>query len=113
LRNELEITEALENLRKAVGRVKAHIVKGWWKDTGKPEDILEANRLLIDDIERKIEGTIEEGARVEGRVQIGHETTVKSRSVIRGPSVIGRDCTIGPDTYVGPYTSIGGPFTNR
>ncbi len=106
-RNELEITEALENLRKAGRRVKAHIVKQWWKDTGKPEDILEANRLLIDDIERKIEGIIEEGARVEGRVQIGQGTTVKSRSVIRGPSIIGRDCTIGPDTYVGPYTSIG------
>ena len=106
-RNELEITEALENLRMQGGHIKAHIVKGWWKDTGRPEDILEANRLLIDDLDRRIEGTIEDGARVEGRVHIGPGTTVKSGSVIRGPSTIGRDCVIGPNTYVGPYTSIG------
>ena len=106
-RNELEITEAIENLRKQGGRIKAHIVKGWWKDTGKPEDILEANRLLIDDLERRIEGSVEDGARVEGRVRVGPGTSVKSGSVIRGPSIIGRDCVIGPDTYVGPYTSIG------
>ena len=80
---------------------------GWWKDTGKPEDILEANHLFLEDIERGIEGTMEPGARVKGRVRIGARSVVKSGSVIRGPAVIGQDCVIGPETYVGPYTSIG------
>ncbi len=106
-RNELEITEALENLRKQGGRIRAQVVTGWWKDTGKPEDILEANHLLLDDIQRRIDGTVEEGARVEGRVQVGPKTVVRAGSVIRGPTIIGKDCVIGPDTYVGPYTSIG------
>lgn len=106
-RDELEITEALDSLRKEDGRVKAHIVTGWWKDTGKPEDILEANRFLLDDIDRRIEGTVEADARVEGRVAVGAGTVIKKGSVVRGPSVIGRDCVVGPDTYVGPYTSIG------
>src|SRR5256886_2052220 len=106
-RNELEITEALDHLRVQGGKLKAHIVTGWWKDTGKPEDILEANHLLLEDIDRKIEGTVEAGARVEGRVRIGARTVVKSGSVIRGPVVIGQDCVVGPETYVGPYTSIG------
>jgi len=94
-------------LRVQGGKLKAHIVTGWWKDTGKPEDILEANHLLLEDIDRKIEGTVEAGARVEGRVRIGARTVVKSGSVIRGPVVIGQDCIVGPETYVGPYTSIG------
>jgi len=106
-RNELEITEALDELRKQGGRIRAAIVKGWWKDTGKPEDILEANHLLLDDVERRIDGTVEEGATVEGRVRIGEGTVVASGSVVKGPVVIGRDCVIGPRTYVGPYTSIG------
>ncbi len=106
-REELEITDAIENLRKGGGRVRAHIVQGWWKDTGKPEDILEANRLLLDDIGRSIEGEVEKGATVEGRVRIEAGTVVKSGSVVRGPTVIGRDCILGPDTYVGPYTSVG------
>ena len=106
-RNELEITEALDDLRKQGGRIKAHVVTGWWKDTGKPEDVLEANRLLLDDLEKKIEGTVEPTARVEGRVHIGRGTVVKSDSVVRGPTTIGRNCVIGPNTHIGPYTSIG------
>ncbi len=106
-REELEITDAIENLRKQGGSVKAHIVTGWWKDTGKPEDILEANHLILDDVVKSIEGTVEEGARIEGRVRVESGTVVREGSVVRGPSVIGRNCVIGPDTYVGPYTSIG------
>ena len=87
--------------------MKALLVKGWWKDTGRPEDVLEANRLLLEDLEPRNEGTIKEGAEVIGRVQIGEGTVVERGSVVRGPVVIGRDCVIGPGTYVGPYTSIG------
>jgi glucose-1-phosphate thymidylyltransferase len=106
-RNELEITDALDNLRARGGRVKALLVKGWWKDTGRPEDVLEANRLLLEDIEPVNEGTKKEGAEVTGRVRIGKGTVIERGSVIRGPAIIGRDCVIGPDTYIGPYTSIG------
>ncbi len=106
-RNELEITDALETLRRQGGKIRAHVVTGWWKDTGKPEDILEANRLLLDDLERRIDGTIEAGARVDGRVALGAGSVVKAGSVVRGPSVIGKDCVIGPDTHIGPYTSVG------
>ncbi|MFQ5919629.1 MAG: glucose-1-phosphate thymidylyltransferase [Thermoplasmata archaeon] len=106
-RNELEITDALDRLRAGGGSLKAHEVTGWWKDTGRAEDILEANRLILDDIEAVDDGTVERGARVEGRVRIDSGSVVRTGSVVKGPTVIGRDCVIGPDTQVGPYTSIG------
>ena len=106
-RNELEITDAIENLRKSGMRVKAYVVKGWWKDTGKPEDILEANHLLLEDIEPRNDGVVEEGAQVTGRVTIGEGTVIAKGSLVRGPAVIGKNCVIGPNTYIGPYTSIG------
>ncbi|HYS72425.1 MAG TPA: glucose-1-phosphate thymidylyltransferase [Thermoplasmata archaeon] len=106
-RNEFEITEALDDLRKRGGTVKAHVVTGWWKDTGRPEDILEANRFLLDDLKGGNEGTLEEGSRVEGRVKVGAGTVIKAGSVIRGPTVIGNNCIIGPNTHIGPYTSVG------
>src|SRR2546422_6579289 len=106
-RNELEITEAIDDLRKGGRPVKAFLVNGWWKDTGRPEDILEANHLILEDIVPRTEGTVEEGAEVVGRVRIEKGTTVREGSVIRGPVAIGKNCVIGPGTYVGPYTSIG------
>ena len=106
-RNELEITDAIENLGKAGGKVKAYVVKGWWKDTGRPEDVLEANHLLLEDLEPRNEGTVEDGVQIHGRVRIGMGTLVAKGCVIRGPVVIGASCVIGPDTYLGPYTSIG------
>ena len=106
-RDELEITDALEALRAAGGTILAHVVTGWWKDTGKPEDILEANRLVLDELASHVEGTVEPGAQVSGRVAIGRGTLVRSGAVVAGPAVIGRDCVIGAGTYVGPYTAIG------
>ena len=106
-RDELEITDALEALRAAGGTILAHVVTGWWKDTGKPEDILEANRLVLDELASNVEGTVEPGAQVSGRVAIGRGTLVRSGAVVAGPAVIGRDCVIGAGTYVGPYTAIG------
>ena len=106
-RNELEITDAIESLRKSGKRVKAYVVKGWWKDTGRPEDILEANHLILEDVEPFNEGKVEEGAQVTGRVRIGKGTVVAKGSVVKGPAIIGKDCVIGPSTYVGPFTSIG------
>jgi glucose-1-phosphate thymidylyltransferase len=106
-RNELEVTEAIDHLRQAGHRVKAYTVDGWWKDTGRPEDILEANHLVLEDVRPGNEGTVEEGAEVLGRVRIERGTVVARGSVIRGPVAIGKDCVIGPNTYIGPYTSIG------
>ncbi len=80
-RNELEITEALDHLRVQGGKLKAHIVTGWWKDTGKPEDILEANHLLLEDIDRKIEGTVEAGARGRDRARLHRRTRDLCRAV--------------------------------
>jgi len=105
-RNELEITDAIDNLRKSTGKVKAIPVKGWWKDTGKPEDILMANHLVLEDIESENKGVLEGDVRLIGRVKIGENTIIRD-SVIRGPVIIGSGCTIGPNTYIGPYTSIG------
>jgi len=106
-RNELEVTDAIDTLRKKGGRIQAYLVKGWWKDTGRPEDILEANHLILEDVAPMNEGTVEDGVQITGRVRIEKGTVIARGSVIRGPAVIGKDCVIGPSTYIGPYTSIG------
>ncbi|HIH69037.1 glucose-1-phosphate thymidylyltransferase [Methermicoccus shengliensis] len=103
-RNELEITDAIQWLIDNGYRVEASIVEGWWKDTGKPEDILEANRLILDDIQPKNEGKAE-NSRIMGRVVIESGTVIKD-SVIKGPCVVGKNCRI-VNSYIGPYTSIG------
>lgn len=103
-RDELEITDAIQWLIEHGYKVDASFVEGWWKDTGKPEDIFEANRLILDDIESKCEGEVDE-SRIMGRVVIEKGTLVK-RSVVKGPCIIGRNSMIS-DSYIGPYTSIG------
>ena len=103
-RNELEITDAIQNLIDRGLTVRPHIVEGWWKDTGKLEDILEANRLILDTLERRIEGKVDDDSRVEGKVVIEDGACVE-RSVIRGPAIIGRGARI-VHAYVGPFTSI-------
>ncbi len=108
-RGELEITDAIQKLIDWGLRVDCAVVRGWWKDTGTPNDILEANRLLLDYKYREtvVKGMVEEGARIEGRVFIEEGAVIKSGSVVRGPAYIGRNTVIGPSTYVGPYTSVG------
>ncbi|WP_457549279.1 glucose-1-phosphate thymidylyltransferase [Archaeoglobus sp.] len=103
-RNELEITDAIQWLIDNGYRVEASIVKGWWKDTGKPEDILEANRLVLDDIQPKNDG-ITENSKIMGRVVIEFGAMIKD-SVIKGPCIIGKNSQI-INSYIGPYTSIG------
>ncbi|MEM3891695.1 MAG: glucose-1-phosphate thymidylyltransferase [Nitrososphaerales archaeon] len=106
-RGELEITEAIQHLLDRGCRVHVRFVQGWWKDTGRPEDLLEANQLILHDIETRIEGVVEGDATVSGSVVIGRNSIVRSGSTIRGPAVIGESCEIGPRAYIGPYTSIG------
>ncbi len=103
-RNELEITDAIQDLIDRGLQVRPHIVDGWWKDTGKLEDMLEANRLILDKIERRIDGTVDAESRIEGKVVIEAGAVVE-RSVIRGPVVIGANARI-VHAYVGPFTSI-------
>lgn len=104
-RGELEITDAIQELLNTKMKVDSYIVKGWWKDTGKPEDVLDANQLILDVLESQNNGEIEKGAGISGRVYIGKGTKIKENSVIRGPVIIGENCEI--DAYIGPYTSIG------
>ena len=104
-RNELEITDAIQDLIDRGLEVRPHLVQGWWKDTGKLEDMLEANRLILETIERRIEGSVDAESRIEGKVIIEAGAVIE-RSVIRGPVVIGPDARI-VHAYIGPFTSIG------
>jgi glucose-1-phosphate thymidylyltransferase len=103
-RGELEITDAIQHLVDSGLRVDPHIVRGWWKDTGQVQDMLEANRLILDDIEERHEGELID-SRVEGRVAIERGARLE-RTTVRGPAIIGRDAVL-TDAYIGPYTAIG------
>ena len=105
-RGELEITDAIQDLIDRGLKVHPHQVRGWWKDTGKLEDMLEANRIVLESLEtRRGPGDDHEGNLIEGRVDLGENVTIRD-SVLRGPAVIGDGVTI-ENTFVGPYTSIG------
>ncbi len=106
-RNELEITEALQLLLSNKYRVGSQIVDGWWKDTGTVEDILESNRLVLDEISRRIQGAVDEEDSIQGRVQIARNAKIAQGAIVRGPSVIGDGTILESGVYVGPYTSIG------
>jgi glucose-1-phosphate thymidylyltransferase len=103
-RNELEITDAIQDLIDRGLTVIPHLVDGWWKDTGKLEDMLEANRLILETFTQRIEGTVDETSRVEGKVVI-EEGAVIERSIVRGPAIIGARARL-THAYVGPFTSI-------
>jgi len=110
-RGELEITEAIQLLLENGYNVGHRFVKGWWKDTGAPEDILEANRLVLDELKPETKGTIEDNSSIQGRVSIGEDSIIKKGALIRGPTIIGENSTIENDVYIGSYTSIGNNAT--
>jgi glucose-1-phosphate thymidylyltransferase len=103
-RGELEITDAIQHLVDSGMRVEPHVVEGWWKDTGRLDDMLEANRLILDNIEPRMDGELVD-SRVDGRVVIEAGARLE-RSNVRGPAMIGAGTRL-VDAYVGPYTSIG------
>jgi glucose-1-phosphate thymidylyltransferase len=103
-RGELEITDAIQHLVDSGLRVEPHVVEGWWKDTGRLDDMLEANRLILDNIEPRMDGELVD-SRVDGRVVVEAGARLE-RSNVRGPAMIGADTRL-VDAYVGPYTSIG------
>jgi len=104
-RGELEISDAHTWLIEHGYKVGYTEITGWWKDTGKPNDLLEANRLVLDNMEQDIKGELDKKSDVAGRVVIGEGTRV-IKSKIRGPAIIGKNCLI-EDSYLGPYTAIG------
>lgn len=106
-RGELEITDAIRTLLEDGQAIDSHVVHGWWKDTGKPEDVLEANRLVLDDRNAVKDGEIAEGAEVVGNVELHETARIEADAVVRGPVSIAENTTIEGGTYVGPYSSIG------
>jgi glucose-1-phosphate thymidylyltransferase len=103
-RNELEITDAIQDLIDRGCVVRPHLIDGWWKDTGKLDDMLEANRLILETFEQRIDGTVDTKSRVEGKVVIEAGAQI-IESVIRGPAIIGANARI-EHAYVGPFTAI-------
>jgi glucose-1-phosphate thymidylyltransferase len=103
-RNELEITDAIQYLIEHGYEVQPHLVTGWWKDTGKIEDILEANRLILETVSGSNQGDVDETSRINGEVVLEEGVVVKN-SIIRGPAIVGKNSEI-TDSYIGPFTSI-------
>ena len=105
-RGELEITDAIQDLIDRDLSVHPHQVRGWWKDTGKLEDMLEANRIVLESYDLKRQhGSYGDGSTLEGRIGIG-EGVELINSVVRGPAVIGDGARI-ENAFVGPYSAIG------
>jgi glucose-1-phosphate thymidylyltransferase len=103
-RGELEITDAIQYLVDHGFSVRAELISNWWKDTGKVEDLLEANRFVLNDQDRSIEGDVDEASHIVGDVHIAAGAVVRD-SVIRGPSTIGAGCRI-EHSIIDPWTSI-------
>jgi glucose-1-phosphate thymidylyltransferase len=108
-RGELEISDAHQYLIEKGMKVGYAEITGWWKDTGKPTDLLEANRLVLDNITPAVRGEVDERSIVAGKVVIEKGARIVG-SVIRGPAIIGEGCLV-EDSYVGPFSSIGNNTT--
>jgi glucose-1-phosphate thymidylyltransferase len=109
-RGELEITDAIQHLVDDGRRVEPHIVRGWWKDTGRLEDMLEANRLILDNIDARVDGELVD-SQIDGRVVIEAGARLE-RTTVRGPAIVGAGSRLS-DCYIGPYTAIGERCTIR
>jgi glucose-1-phosphate thymidylyltransferase len=104
-RGELEITDAIQWLVDQGKRVRCELLTGWWIDTGKLTPLLEANRLLLEKIETRIDGKVDDASTIDGRVIVEAGATV-TNSILRGPLVIGAGARIA-DSFVGPFSAIG------
>ena len=103
-RGELEITDAIQQLLDDGQTVRASRVEGWWLDTGKKDELLEANRIVLTTVKRRIDGDVDDASTLTGEVVVEAGAVVRG-SVVRGPAVIGADARL-TDCYVGPFTSI-------
>lgn len=104
-RGEYEITDAIQKLLEMGKEVRSHILRGWWCDTGKKEDLLEANRLILNDFsKRNIEGDVDSQSHISGMVEIKEGTRIEN-SLIQGPVSIAENCRV-KNSRIGPFTSI-------
>lgn len=103
-RGELEITDAIQWLIDQGLDVDPHVIEGWWKDTGRLDDMLEANRIMLDVLEPRIEGLVDSESETLGRVVVEKGAEVIN-STIRGPAIIGENTRI-INSFIGPFTSI-------
>ena len=106
-RNELEITDALDQLLKMNKKISYHIITDYWKDTGTPEDIIHANRVILEKMKSFNEGEKENDVIISGNVMIGKNTKINGKTEIIGPVIIGENCVIESGTRIGPNASIG------
>ena len=106
-RNELEITDALQMLLEEKNKITYHLVSDYWKDTGTPDDIIHANRVVIKDMKPSFKGKKEKDVQITGNVTVGVGSQIKSGATLIGPVIIGKNCIIDSGTRVGPNTSIG------
>ena len=105
-RGELEITDAIQKLLEKKFQIGSYILQSWWLDTGKKDDMLEANRVVLDEMtDVSMLGDIQNGSKISGRVHIGKGSIINACTV-RGPAMIGENCVI-EHSYIGPFTSIG------
>ena len=104
VRGELEITDAIQYLIDKGYQVHPHVISGWWKDTGKLEDMLEANRIMLEAITSRVEGEVDEASHLIGKVVVEQGAKIVA-STVRGPVIIGKSCRI-INSYIGPFTSI-------
>lgn len=106
-RGELEITEALQLLMDDGYSIEYDTVTGWWKDTGTPEDIIHANKLVLDSIGTENQFLIDDDSTINNGIVIGKNTEISRDSFVTGPIIIGKNCKIGPAVRIGPYVSVG------
>jgi glucose-1-phosphate thymidylyltransferase len=106
-RNEFEIVDALQMLLDTNKKIRYYIITDFWKDTGTPDDILQANQIILEKMKTYFNGTKDEDVTIQGNVMIGEGTIIKNNSKIIGPVIIGKNCLIDDNVYVGPNTSIG------
>ena len=106
-RNELEIADALQMLIEEKNEIIYEIITDFWKDTGTPNDIIEANRIILENMTESFKGSKEENVILQGKVMVGEGTIIKNGAKIIGPTIIGKNCVIEKGTVIGENTSIG------
>ncbi|OGS56659.1 MAG: glucose-1-phosphate thymidylyltransferase [Euryarchaeota archaeon RBG_19FT_COMBO_56_21] len=105
-RGEYELTDSFKTLMKKT-HLFTHLLKGEWIDVARPWDLIEANRILMEDLKTEVKGEVSERATVIGDIHVGKNSRILPGSYVVGPATVGDDCEIGPNTYLRPSTSIG------
>jgi len=106
-RNEYEIVDALQMLLDDGGRISYDVITEFWKDTGTPNDIIHANRIILENIKHVMMGIIENDVEITGSLSLGKNSVIKSGCKIIGPVIIGDNCTIDHNSMIGSNVSIG------